>query len=260
MPRLNRIGVLLGLSLCTAPAIAFAKITEDPIASAQKAQQGGDVEGARQMLRPIIEAPPTGRPTQIRAYLARATTYAANSAERQADEAAAAQAYAAIRSGLLKRAKSEPAMRDATAQAVSALLEVEFARFEAIKLAFPASSLRAALVKKAKILGEASERCTDVIGLNAPKYSGRARVRLAQLYAHLADALIGLGIPKELSKEEGEVYRSELMQQATPLLRRARQALDIPVKSEVEPEWLVKGDALRTRLTKQLGSAAPPGK
>jgi TolA-binding protein len=88
--------------------------------------------------------------------------------------------------------------------------ELIFREYEAIKLAGRPRQLTRALEEKAKLLDEAKKVYLDVVSYRVPEWATAALYRIGQAYASYAKAMRGAKVPRELSKEEQQIYRDEL--------------------------------------------------
>src|SRR5262249_51620653 len=88
--------------------------------------------------------------------------------------------------------------------------EVLYHDYEAIKIAGKPRQLARALEEKAKLLDEARKVYLDVVSFRVPEWATAALYRIGQAYASYAKAIRGAKVPRDLSKEEQQVYRDEL--------------------------------------------------
>jgi TolA-binding protein len=88
--------------------------------------------------------------------------------------------------------------------------ELIFREYEAIKIAGRPRQLARALEEKAKLLDEAKKVYLDVVSYRVPEWATAALLRIGQAYASYAKAMRGAKVPRDLSKDEQQIYRDEL--------------------------------------------------
>lgn len=88
--------------------------------------------------------------------------------------------------------------------------ELIFREYEAIKIAGRPRQMARALEEKAKLLDDARKIYLDVVSYRVPEWATAALFRIGQAYASFAKAMREAKVPRDLSKEEQEIYRDEL--------------------------------------------------
>jgi outer membrane protein assembly factor BamD (BamD/ComL family) len=88
--------------------------------------------------------------------------------------------------------------------------ELIFREYEAIKIAGRPRQLSRALEEKAKLLDEAKKVYLDVVSYRVPEWATAALLRVGQAYASYAKAIRNAKVPRDLNKEEQQIYRDEL--------------------------------------------------
>jgi TolA-binding protein len=88
--------------------------------------------------------------------------------------------------------------------------ELVFREFEAIKLAGRPRQLSRALEEKAKLLDQAKKVYLDVVSYRVPEWATAALLRVGQAYSGYARAIRNAKVPRDLNKEEQQIYRDEL--------------------------------------------------
>jgi TolA-binding protein len=88
--------------------------------------------------------------------------------------------------------------------------ELLFREYEAIKIAGRPRQLQRALEEKARLLDEAKKVYLDVVSYRVPEWATAALFRIGQAYATFAKAMRAAKVPRDLSREEQQIYRDEL--------------------------------------------------
>ena len=192
--------------------------------------------------------------------------------------ASAALADVAQRFRQLPQGERTAAVVDAAAHARFLLVEpafAEFARidFRTVRQAGLVSALRAKNARMAKLLAE----YTDVIAVGSPRWSQAALTRLGEAYRDFNKDLLDAPVPRGLDREQQELYRATLENQALPLEDKAvdafRKAIETSGRTGYYSEWtLLAEERLReyrpdevpdrrqpALLESATARAAPPG-
>ncbi len=88
--------------------------------------------------------------------------------------------------------------------------ELLFREYDAVKIGGRPRALVKALEDKAKLLDDAKKIYLDVVTFRVPEWATAALFRIGQAYETFARAMRNAKPPKELSREEQQVYRDEL--------------------------------------------------
>jgi hypothetical protein len=88
--------------------------------------------------------------------------------------------------------------------------ELIYREYDAIKIAGRPRQLARALEEKAKLLDEAKKVYLDVVSYRVPEWATAALYRVGQAYAGYAKAMRSAKVPRDLSKDEQQIYRDEL--------------------------------------------------
>jgi TolA-binding protein len=88
--------------------------------------------------------------------------------------------------------------------------ELLFHEYEAIKIAGKPRQLARALEEKAKLLDDARKVYLDVVAFRVPEWATAALYRIGQAYATYARAIRQTKVPRELTRQEQQLYRDEL--------------------------------------------------
>ena len=152
------------------------------------------------------------------------------------------------------KGKQDPKVRQAMAKVMFLQAEYKYDDFEAIKLEFPQSKLKKALVAKAKLLGECEKLFFEVTKYKAWHVSAGALYRIGESYFLYSKSLFDLPMPEGLSEDEEFTYRAMLEDTASPLEEKSigamKNALKLAHENQVYNEWSRKAAAL-------LASKAP---
>jgi TolA-binding protein len=152
-------------------------------------------------------------------------------------EALVRQAEAELKSGSSSRVKETLARalshykshRNAESAAFAAQArylqgELLYHDYEAIKIAGKPRQLARALEDKAKLLDDARKVYLDVVSFRVPEWATAALYRIGQAYASYAKAIRNAKVPRDLSREEQQIYRDELEKSVVVIEDKALEA------------------------------------
>lgn len=192
--------------------------------------------------------------TVVEVYLRKAKLFQKEGGKRARRKASrelrlAAKAYKRYTA---EQKKDKYAKRNA---AEALFLQAEYLRddYAAVKLKFPMSTLRRALVKKGKLLQKCEKVYFNVLEYKAHDVSAGALFRIGENYQVFAQSLFDLPMPEGLSEDEEIVYRAELDDVAAPLQEKAieamQRALELAHKNHVYNEWSARSATLLVKLS-----------
>ncbi len=141
---------------------------------------------------------------------------------------------------LYKRLKKKPAkaaVRKWAAEARYLQGELVHRQYQEISLNVVAKRLKRTLNKKTKLLEQAQSIYLDVVDFGDLQWATAALFRIGQIYEVFAESLREAPIPPNLSKQEGELYKTELENYVVDIEDRAielfatgyRKAIDLRV-------------------------------
>ncbi len=142
----------------------------------------------------------------------------------------------------LPEAEKLPPVIDAAAHARFALLEPAFNEFQAYHLNYTRQSdLVYALKVKSGKMAKLTDAYTDLIKYGSPLYSEAALCRLGQAYGNFNRKLLDAPMPRGLTPDQEDLYRTTLENQALPLEDKAVEAYEKAVasssKTGVYSDW-----------------------
>lgn len=123
------------------------------------------------------------------------------------------------------------------------------------------------LEKKAKWLLDAQKGYLQVIRTGHAYWATAAGYKIGALYERLYDEIVAVSLPPGITEEQKLVYRGDLIQKVSVLLRKSltafRKVCKVARRIQVENEWVSKSQASMERLLEiltQTGHLEPPKK
>jgi TolA-binding protein len=155
----------------------------------------------------------------------------------------------------LQAADRQGPLLEAAAHARFLLLEPAFADFLAIQFNYTRQQDLVYVLKvKSGRMGKLQEAYAEVIQYGSPLYTQAALCRLGEAYANYNRRLLDAPVPRGLSPEQEELYRSTLENQALPLEDKAVEAFEKAVatasRTGAYSDWMVRAE-------EQLGAFKP---
>ena len=112
------------------------------------------------------------------------------------------------------------------------------------------------LERKAKWLLDAQKGYLQVIRTGHAYWATAAGYKIGALYERLYDEILKVPSPPDISEEEKEIYREELIKKVSVLLRKSltafRKVCKVAKRIQVENEWVEKSQASMERLLEVL--------
>jgi TolA-binding protein len=153
---------------------------------------------------------------------------------------------------------------DAAAHARFALLEPQFNEYMALHFNYTKQSdiIYVLKIKNAK-MSRLTDAYTDVIKYQSPLYSEAALTRLGEAYANFNHKLLEAPMPKGLTPDQEDLYRTTLENQALPLEDKAvdayEHAIALSSKTGVYSDWTLRSqDDLKSYKPDAYGDLKKP--
>ncbi len=112
------------------------------------------------------------------------------------------------------------------------------------------------LERKAKWLLDAQKGYLQVIRTGHAYWATAAGYKIGALYERLYDEIIKVPSPPDITDEEKQIYREELIKKVSVLLRKSltafRKVCKVAKRIQVENEWVAKSQASMERLLEVL--------
>jgi tetratricopeptide (TPR) repeat protein len=153
-----------------------------------------------------------------------------------------------------KQGELPPEIRFIVAKAGYHLGEVHRLRFADLKLEYPMEVLEKRLEEKSQELLRAQTYYIRAIRLGDLEAAAAAGYRIGSMYENLHTAIVTLDIPPDLTKEQKEVYNSEVRSKVSVLLKKAvkvfEEAVSMSKRTGLKSEWVARMEESLERIKK----------
>lgn len=143
-------------------------------------------------------------------------------------------------------------LRDFGAEAAFQSAEVAYARFVAVRLAFPNDLLAKRLDEKCQALLAAQTRYIRAVQFGDAHTVAAAGRRIGGMYEVLYSEIVGLEVPPDFTDEERDVYRHEVRSRVRVLAEKAikiyERSVLIGKRASTAAGWVEESEAALERL------------